>query len=423
MTTSASGKTVTVTGVAATTGATEAAASVGVASFDSAAFTVTNGFVELIGGGVGLSSVTVDAATAPGVNPVVPTAGGMMTIQAAVVAAHSVPIETRSRAVNEFSTEIQYAAAAAATDGTKSGVAHFDSAVFTVDASGFVTLASGGAGQTITGDSGGALAPTLSNWNILGSGSITTSGAVSTLTVALTGLTNHAVLVGAGTTTITKVGPVASTGSVLMSNGVGSDPGFSTATYPLTTTVSQLLYSSATNTVSGLATTNRAVLTTGTTGVPVMTALATDGQLIIGSTAGAPAAATLTGGTGVDIVNASNSVTINATGGGLTWENVTDATKAMVVNTGYFADHAAAVAFTLPATAALGSIIRVAGIQGSWSILQNAGQTVYFGTAATTTGVGGSLASSDDEDCVEIVCRVASTDWQVLSSVGNISVT
>jgi hypothetical protein len=166
---------------------------------------------------------------------------------------------------------------------------------------------------TFTADSGSAT-PALNNLNVLGSGSIATSASGSTVTTALTGLTNHAVLVGAGTSTITKVGPSATSGQILQSAGASADPAFSTATYPSTTTVSQILYSSATNVVSGLATANRAVLTTGATGVPVLTALATDGQLIIGSTAGVPAAATLTAGTGITITNGSNSISIAANG-------------------------------------------------------------------------------------------------------------
>jgi len=38
-------------------------------------------------------------------------------------------------------------------------------------------------GQTITGDSGGALSPTAGNWNILGGPGVTTSGSGSTLTI------------------------------------------------------------------------------------------------------------------------------------------------------------------------------------------------------------------------------------------------
>lgn len=79
-------------------------------------------------------------------------------------------------------------------------------------------------GKTITGDSGGALSPTAGNWNLLGSGSITTSGSGSTLTTQLTGLTNHAVLVGAGTSTITKLA-VGTTGQLLV-GATGADPAF-----------------------------------------------------------------------------------------------------------------------------------------------------------------------------------------------------
>lgn len=108
--------------------------------------------------------------------------------------------------------------------------------------------------------------------------------------------------------------PTGAASTILQGQGVGTASAFSTATYPATTTINELLYSSANNTVGGLTTANRAVLTTTSTGVPVATALATDGQLIIGSTAGAPAAATITAGSGITVTNASNSITIASTG-------------------------------------------------------------------------------------------------------------
>lgn len=133
--------------------------------------------------------------------------------------------------------------------------------------------------------------------------------------------------------------PTGATGTVLQGQGVGTANAFSTATYPATTTVSQILYSSSTNVVTGLATANRAVLTTSATGVPAATALATDGQLIIGSTSGAPAAATLTQGTGITITNASNSITIAATTGAVVY-GVTELNNAStpytVLSTDYF---------------------------------------------------------------------------------------
>ncbi len=90
--------------------------------------------------------------------------------------------------------------------------------------------------EHLTGDTGGQLNPTANNFNVLGSGSITIAGSGSTLTTQLTGLTNHSVLVGAGTSTITKVGPTATAGQVLQSAGSSADPAFSTATYPATAT-------------------------------------------------------------------------------------------------------------------------------------------------------------------------------------------
>lgn len=50
---------------------------------------------------------------------------------------------------------------------------------------GAITVAVNGAsvGQTITGNSGGALSPTGGNWNILGGPGVTTSGSGSTLTI------------------------------------------------------------------------------------------------------------------------------------------------------------------------------------------------------------------------------------------------
>src|SRR6185295_5970347 len=69
-----------------------------------------------------------------------------------------------------------------------------------------------GAITTITGNSGGAQVPSAGNFNIVGTGSITTVGTANTETVQLTGLTNHNVLIGAGTATITKVAPSATAG-------------------------------------------------------------------------------------------------------------------------------------------------------------------------------------------------------------------
>ena len=163
----------------------------GVCHFSSSQFTVdSNGFVELFGD-FATQTFAVDASTAPGTNPVTPTMLGVVTITGGQVAAETTAnvIRTDSLAANTYTIEIQRSTAKASSTVGSNGVSHFDSANFTVDADGFVSLSGTGAGETITGDSGGALSPTAGNWNIFGASTaagtspVTTSGAVSTLTV------------------------------------------------------------------------------------------------------------------------------------------------------------------------------------------------------------------------------------------------
>jgi len=150
----------------------------------------------------------------------------------------------------------------------------------------------------------------------------------------------------------------------------------------------------------------------------------TNGQLAIGNTGNDPSAATLTAGTGVTISNGSGSITISAVGSGLSWTVVTGATQAMSVNNGYFANNAGTLVFTLPATCVVGSVIAVAGMNNAtgWQIAQNAGQQIFFGAASTTSGTGGSLASTKTYDAVYMVCNVANTSFVVINSIGNITV-
>jgi len=182
-----------------------------------------------------------------------------------------------------------------------------------------------------------------------------------------------------------------------------------------------LVSRTAADTYAATSVTQHAVLIGDAGELPTNLGPLTDGQLIIGSTGNAPQAATLTAGTGVSITNAAGSVTINAIGGGFTWSVETLATN-MVANHGYIGNNAAGVTFTLPATASVGDVFKVTGLQASWTIAQNAGQTIYFGNQSTTTGAGGSLTSTNARDVIELVCVVANNDFQVLSSIGNITV-
>ncbi len=140
--------------------------------------------LDISGGSNAIEKIGVDTSSGTGTNPVLPL-GGLVTITGGQVAAGTTTnvIRTDSTAANQFTVEIQRSQAVAATTIGDNGVCHFDNARFTVDANGFVSLNSSGAGETITGDSGGALSPTAGNWNILGRSGSKTSGTGSTLTI------------------------------------------------------------------------------------------------------------------------------------------------------------------------------------------------------------------------------------------------
>lgn len=142
--------------------------------------------LDVAGGTTAIDSIQVDASTPPGTNPVLPTVAGLVIMTGGQVAngiAGTNVILTQSLAANTVEIDIQRTAAVGASNLASNGVSHFDSADFTVDANGFVQASGTGIGQTITGDSGGALSPTAGNWNIFGRSGSKTAGAVSTLTI------------------------------------------------------------------------------------------------------------------------------------------------------------------------------------------------------------------------------------------------
>lgn len=110
-------------------------------------------------------------------------------------------------------------------------------------------------------------------------------------------------------------------------------------------------------------------------------------------------------------------------GGGMTWTEVTGTSQSAAVDNGYITNNASLVTVTIPTTAAVGKVVRVAGKgAGGWKVAQNASENIRFGNQVTTTGTGGYLASSNQYDCVELLCTTADTSWLVISSIGNITI-
>ena len=116
-------------------------------------------------------------------------------------------------------------------------------------------------------------------------------------------------------------------------------------------------------------------------------------------------------------------VLINAGGGGLFTWSVATINTSMGINKGYIINGAGALTMTLPNAASPGDIVEIAGYSASgWSIAQNAGQTIHFIGMNTTAGAGGSLSSNTRYDTIKLINVVATTDWLVIASEGNITV-
>lgn len=141
-------------------------------------------------------------------------------------------------------------------------------------------------------------------------------------------VTNHATLIGAASNSITSVGPSATAGQYLQSGGASADPAYSTATlpstatgtgtilradgtnwaattatYPATTTVNQILYSSATNVVGGISAVIDGVLISNhAAGVPSFLANGTAGFVLTAQSGAPPAWAAVPSG-GITTIN------------------------------------------------------------------------------------------------------------------------
>lgn len=100
----------------------------------------------------------------------------------------------------------------------------------------------------------------------------------------------------------------------------------------------------------------------------------------------------------------------------LPWDTLTSG-QVLVINNGYFLEPAANAIFTLPTVAALGQILQIINLSAyAVTIAQNAAQKIQFGNINTTTGVTGSIASSNIGDSITLVCSVANNQFTLLGA-------
>lgn len=157
---------------------------------------------------------------------------------------------------------------------------------------------------------------------------------------------------------------------------------------------------------------------------PITSEQLTTGQLLFGNGAAGttPVPGMVVGMGGIGVAYDSMTATLTISGGSsstFAW-NTAAGTVLATPNTGYICT--STLTLTLPAVISVGDVIRVTGGTGSmmWTIDANAGQTIQLGSQASSSG--GSLASTNPYDTVELLCVTANTAFVVLSSMGNVTV-
>lgn len=97
----------------------------------------------------------------------------------------------------------------------------------------------------------------------------------------------------------------------------------------------------------------------------------------------------------------------------------TGTSGSMLENQSYITNNAALVTMALPTTAAVGTYVEIVGKgAGGWKISQGAGQSINVGNTTSTVGAGGSVASTNQNDTLKLMCVTANT---VFTAVGGVS--
>lgn len=149
-----------------------------------------------------------------------------------------------------------------------------------------------------------------------------------------------------------------------------------------------------------------------------------DGEVIIGSGSGNPAIATLTAGNNVNILNASNSITISTSGNpGFTWNEVVGTSQTLEIGNAYITQNVSLTTLTLPASCSVGDQILITCVgSGLFTVAQLAGQWIRIGNQVSSTGAGGSVTALSQGDTLELVCTVTDLTFQAIRREANFTI-
>lgn len=131
---------------------------------------------------------------------------------------------------------------------------------------------------------------------------------------------------------------------------------------------------------------------------------------------------TLTAGSGVTIQQSGDIIEISASGTSASTQTVTILNTTLASDTNYIVNYTSGgptgrAILLLPTTSSAGDEISISGLsQGGWQITQNASQSLHVGSGVTTTGIGGSIASTNGFDSLSLRCLVSNLQWAVVGS-------
>lgn len=242
-----------------------------------------------------------------------------------------------------------------------------------------------------------------------------TNWVASTPTLPTTAGTSGKHLMSDGTnyveTTATYPSTATGTGKILIADGTNWVA--STPTYPNTSgTAGKVVISDGTNNVystptfpNASATTRKIIVSDGTNWVA-----STETYAVPGSSGNVMTS---------DGTNWTSAVPATSL---MPWTVVTGTSQTAAVNNGYIANNAGLVTVTLPAVAAVGSIVHVVGMgAGLFALKGNTGQTINFGNQ--TTSSAGTCTATQQYDAIQVVCNVANTTWTCTGvAQGNLTV-
>jgi len=73
------------------------------------------------------------------------------------------------------------------------------------------------------------------------------------------------------------------------------------------------------------------------------------------------------------------------------------------------------------ASSTIGDTFQIVGYGNLWTLQQNALQSITLGRSTSTVGILGSLTATHIRDTVELL-YVAVDEWQIIDSIGNLTI-